>query len=134
MSLKRIPLMFGVAPVVCLASALMIIPGQAFAQDAPPAYEASPEVYKIIGENEQFRVIEATWQPGQEDEFHSHPPDRVHLYRTNCELQITNADGSQRIAKPKVEMANIRTGKPVASHKAKNVGSDVCIIRIIELK
>ena len=124
----------GLLRVACLASAFMIFPQQAFAQDAPPAYEASPEVYKIIAENEQFRVIEATWQPGQEDEFHSHPPDRVHLYRTNCELQITNPDGSQRVAKPKVEMANIRTGKPVASHKAKNVGSEVCIIRIIELK
>jgi hypothetical protein len=134
MSKRCNPFKFSVLPAACLVSALMVFPDHASAENAPAAYDVSPEVYKIIGENEQFRVIEATWQPGQEDEFHSHPPDRVHLYRTNCELQITNADGSQRVAKPKVEMANIRTGKPVASHKAKNIGSDVCIIRIIELK
>ena len=89
---------------------LSVSPG--LAQDVPTAPEASPEVYKIIGENDQWRVIEATWQPGQEDEFHSHPPDRVSLIRTDCHLQFTMPDGSTREAKPAAGRVVVRTGKP----------------------
>jgi hypothetical protein len=114
---------------------LMALANSAFAtEDAPPAHEASPEIYKILAENDQFRVIEAIWQPGQEDNFHSHPADRVSLYQTNCTLQLTNSDSTSRIGKPKAGTAKVRTGKPVKSHKAKNIGDQVCVIRIVELK
>lgn len=102
--------------------------------NAPPAHVASPDVYKVLAENDQFRVIEATWQPGQEDNYHSHPADRVSLYQTDCSLRLTSSDGSTRIGKPKAGTAKARTGKPVKSHKAKNLGDQVCIIRIVELK
>lgn len=104
------------------------------AQDAPIAPEASPEVYKIIAENDQWRVLEATWQPGQEDTFHSHPADRVSVYGVDCQLQITNPDGSQREASPKAGKARVWSGKPTASHKAKNIGDKICVMHIIELK
>ena len=104
------------------------------AEDAPPASQASPEVYKVLAENDQFRVMEATWQPGQEDTLHSHPADRVVLYQNDCELQITNGDGSQRIGKPAAGKVRVITGKPVASHKAKNIGANVCVIRFVEMK
>ena len=104
------------------------------ADNAPTANMASPGIYEVLAENDQFRVIEATWQPGQEDNFHSHPADRVSLYRTDCKLQLTSTDGSSRIAEPKAGTAKARTGKPVKSHKAKNIGDQVCVIRIVELK
>ena len=104
------------------------------AGEVPTGPEASPEVYKILAENDQWRVIEATWQPGQEDEFHFHPGDRVSLYQTDCALRLTNADGTYRDANPKAGKAKARTGKVVKSHKAKNIGDKVCIIQIVELK
>ena len=104
------------------------------AGEAPPANEASPDIYKVLAENDQFRVLEATWQPGQEDNFHSHPADRVSLYQTDCTLRLTNLDGSTRVGKPKAGTAKARTGKPVKSHKARNIGDQVCVIRIVELK
>ena len=114
---------------------LMVLGSDSFAtENAPTAPEASPDIYKVLAENDQFRVIEATWQPGQEDNFHSHPADRVSLYQTNCKLQLTNSDGTHRIGKPKTGTAKVRTGKPVKSHKAKNMGNQICIIRIVELK
>lgn len=114
---------------------LMLLGKGSFAtENAPTAPEASPEVYKVLAESDQFRVIEATWQPGQEDNFHSHPADRVSLYQTNCKLQLTNSDGTNRVGKPKAGTAKARTGKLVKSHKAKNIGNQVCIIRIVELK
>ena len=114
---------------------LMVLTNSSFAvEDAPTAPVASPGIYKVLAENDQFRVIEATWQPGQEDNFHSHPADRVSLYQTNCTLQLTNSDGTSRIGKPKAGAAKARTGKPVKSHKAKNIGDQVCVVRIVELK
>jgi hypothetical protein len=121
-------------------SAVMLVGSLIFATTtnaadiAPTAPEASPVVYRTLTETDQWRVVEATWQPGQEDEFHSHPADRVSLYKTNCKLRLTNADGSSRIAEPKAGTAKARTGKPVPAHKAKNLGNEVCIIQIVELK
>ncbi len=120
--------------VFILASALLLSTAPATAEDAPTAPEASPEVYKILAENDQFRVIEATWQPGQEDNFHSHPADRVSLIQTDCKLRLSKPDGTYRDAKPKAGKVVVRTGKPVKSHKAKNMGDNVCVIRIVEVK
>ncbi len=104
------------------------------AENAPSAPEASPDVYKILAENDQWRVIQATWQPGQEDNFHSHPADRVSLFVTDCRLRLSKPDGTYRDATPKAGTAKARTGKPVRAHKAKNIGDSVCIIKIVELK
>ncbi len=41
--------------------------GLAIAQTVPHSLIASPEIYKVIAENEQYRVIEVTWKPGQRD-------------------------------------------------------------------
>ncbi len=104
------------------------------AENALSAPEASPDVYKILAENDQWRVIQATWQPGQEDNFHSHPADRVSLFVTDCRLRLSKPDGTYRDATPKAGTAKARTGKPVRAHKAKNIGDSVCIIKIVEFK
>ncbi len=101
---------------------------------APIGPDVSPEVYKVIAENDQFRVIRATWQPGQVDKMHSHPGDRVSLFDTDCELHFTNADGSTRVGKPKAGRAKVRTNEPQIGHVAKNIGDNVCVITIVELK
>lgn len=104
------------------------------AADAPTAPEASPEVYKIIAENDQWRVMRATWQPGQEDNFHSHTADRVSLFGMDCKLRLTKPDGTYKDVNPKAGKAKARTGKPVKAHKAKNIGDKVCTLTIVELK
>ena len=50
----------------------LAIPVSVLAQAVAPSYKASPDVYKLISENDQFRVIQATWKPGQRDAWHSH--------------------------------------------------------------
>ena len=57
------------------ALALMLLgtAGTAFAQAFPHSLVASPDIYKVIAENAQYRVIEVNWQPGQRDVMHSHP-------------------------------------------------------------
>lgn len=108
---------------------------QALAGDAaPPATDASPEVYKLVSENPQWRVMRATWQPGQEDNFHMHTPDRVSIFHTDCKLRLSKPDGTFKDVSPKKGKAKARTGKPVKAHKAKNIGDKVCEITIVELK
>jgi hypothetical protein len=102
--------------------------------NAPTAPEASPDVYKILAENEQWRVIEATWQPGQEDNLHSHPADRVSIYPMDCELRLSKPDGTFRDASPKAGAVKAHTGEPVKAHTAKNMGDKVCVMTIVELK
>jgi hypothetical protein len=120
--------------VSLLAITLVLGVGLSFAENAPPGPEVSPEVYKIRAENDQWRVMEATWQPGQEDKFHYHPGDRVSIFQTDCKLRLTKPDGTYKDVAPKAGKAKARTGLPVASHKAKNIGDKVCTIIIVELK
>ena len=120
--------------VSVLAITLVLGAGPSFAENAPPAPEVSPDVYKIRAENDQWRVMEATWQPGQEDIFHYHPGDRVSIFQTDCNLRLTKPDGTYKDVNPKAGKAKARTGLPVASHKAKNIGDKVCTIIIVELK
>lgn len=117
-----------------LTLAITLSASPSVAGDVPSAPEISPDVYKVLAENDQWRVIEATWQPGQEDNFHYHPADRVSLYITDCKLRLSKPDGTYRDANPKAGTAKARTGKPVKSHKAKNIGDKVCTLRIVELK
>jgi hypothetical protein len=50
------------------------------AQSGQPTYLADPSVYKIIFEDQNFRVISATWPPVGTDKPHTHPwPSVVYL-------------------------------------------------------
>ena len=104
------------------------------AENYPPAPEASPDVYKILAENDQWMVIEGTWQPGKEDNFHAHSGDRVSVFKTDCKLRLSKPDGTYKDVNPKAGKAKARTGEPVKAHKAKNIGDKVCVITIVELK
>jgi hypothetical protein len=62
--------------------------------DAPRSYIASPDVYKVIAENNDTRVILATWKPDKRDEWHSHPPGAAVYVLTDCEaLRLYSPDG-----------------------------------------
>lgn len=120
--------------LLILAITIVLSLAPVFAADFPSAPEASPDVYKILAENDQWRVIEATWEPGQEDNLHYHTADRVSLYPTDCHLRLTSTEGRYIDFTAKAGTANARTGKPVKAFKARNIGDTVCIIRIVELK
>ena len=70
----------------------------------------------------EFRVIKGTWQPGQEDKFHSHPGDQVTLYHTDCKVRLTNLDGSSFVVTQKQGEAAVRMGMGAVAHKVKNIG------------
>jgi quercetin dioxygenase-like cupin family protein len=118
--------------VLGLAAATCFVPAIAGAQEAPPTYKADPSVYKVIFEDQNFRVIQATWKAGQTDKEHSHPVPSIVYGLDNCLIRITSADGKTRDVKNKPgEVAAV----PITpSHHAQNIGHHTCRLILVERK
>jgi hypothetical protein len=111
---------------------LLIAVAVATAQNAPPTYQADPDVYKVIFEDANFRIIAATWKKGARDKDHSHPVPSVAYALTDCSLRVHAPDGTTRDITPKAGSA-----MPLvitASHFAENVGGSDCRSVIVERK
>ena len=106
--------------------------GSAVAQDAPPSYQADPSVYKVIFEDQNFRVIAATWKKGTTDKPHSHPLPFVVYALDDCTVRVHNPDGTTRDLKNKAGAAS--AGPITASHMAENVGDTDCRALLVERK
>jgi hypothetical protein len=130
--MKMEPKTFLAVVVSLVAAGGLVTSFSASAQSAPPSYTASPEVYKVLSENDQFRVIQATWKPGQGDVSHSHAGPLVAYNLTNCKLQLTSPDGKSTVNERKRGEAAFVPMTP--SHKAKNIGTTECQILIVERK
>jgi hypothetical protein len=113
-------------------SAAMIWIASAAAQDAPPTYQADPTVYKVIFEDQNFRVIAATWTKGAADKPHSHPLPFVVYALDDCRVRVHNPDGTTRELKNKAGVAS--AGPIAASHTAENVCDSECRAILVERK
>jgi hypothetical protein len=120
------------AIVVCVSTLVCGLPAAAVAQTAPPTYEGDPSVYKIIFEDQNFRVIAATWQAGQSDKPHSHSIGSLGYALTDCALKLTSADGKVTNINPKA--GHVNTVAMTPSHTAMNVGPSECRVLLIERK
>ena len=108
--MNRLP--FFIASLLTIT--LVLGAGLSFAKNEPPGPEVSPEVYKIRAENDQWRAMEATWQPGQEDNFHYHPGDRVSIFQTDCKLRLTKPDGTYKDVNPKAGKGPYKLASSIA--------------------
>ena len=123
----------------CLTASLSIViagglavPASALADDAPSADKASPEIYKLLAENDQFRVILATQKPGQRDAQHSHLV-AVHYRMTDCKFRVYGPDG-KAMNEGEVKAGSVLLGKAVSSHSFENIGTSDCVNLIAERK
>jgi len=112
--------------------ALLSTASSAAAQNAPPTYDADPSVYKIILENENFRVIEAIRKPGVHDKVHSHPVPSVVIELSDCTGKLYNADGTTRVNNNKA--GAVAAVPIIASHSAENIGTTDCDEIFVERK
>lgn len=99
------------------------------AQEVPRSFAASPDIYKVIAQNEQYKVIAVTWKPGQKDVVHSHPASAVY-YLTDCTLRVHAQDGTFRDAQPKAGSAVVQA--PIPGHVLENTGSSDCRLIMFE--
>jgi beta-alanine degradation protein BauB len=105
--------------------------GAALAQTTPRSFVASPDVYKVIAQNDQYLVIEGTWQPGQRDQFHSHPAAATY-FLTDCTLSYyyPHSAGSSRLWTSGTAFA----APPIESHSVENLGGSECKVIMFEPK
>jgi quercetin dioxygenase-like cupin family protein len=113
-------------------AAVLVTATMAFAQSSPPTYQADPDVYKVIFEDENFRVIAATWRKGTRDKDHSHPLPSVGYAVTDCSLKVIAPDGKSRDVNSKAGSAN--AVPTTQSHHAENVGASDCQVVFVERK
>jgi hypothetical protein len=104
----------------------------AVAQSAPPSYQGDPDVYKVIFEDQNFRVIAATRKKGVHDKVHGHPVPSVVYNVTDCSTKLYAADGKTSINNSKAGTAN--AAPVIASHSAENIGSADCQQVFVERK
>jgi hypothetical protein len=116
--------------LVAVCTALMIT--SAVAQNVEPSYKADPDVYKVIFENDDFRVIEAIRQKGVKDKPHSHPLIGVVYNLSDCKGRVYTPDG--KIAENNSRAGEARAVAVVASHQAENIGDADCKSLFVEKK
>ncbi len=104
----------------------------ATAQDASPSYQADPAVYKVIFEDQNFRMIAATWKKGATDKPHGHPLPFAVYALDDCTLRLKNPDGTTRELASKAGTAF--AGPITSSHTAENISGSDCRAILVERK
>ena len=99
--------------------------------EAPRCYVASPEIYKVIAESGDTRIILASWKAGQRNAWHSHPPGTSVYALTDCEaFRLYSPDGQSLDASVKAGHAEVHT--TVHSHSFENRSKAECKILFVE--
>ena len=93
--------------------------------------EVSPDVYKVLLDNEEVKVTEVTLKPGQGDEMHQHGVMSIYGI-TGGKLQNTSPDGTVR----EMEVADGFVGhrNTVTTHQMKNIGDTTVKVILVEHK
>ena len=86
-------------------------------------------VYTLINENNQMRVLKVTFEPGSTAEMHHHPQHMVYVLKGG-KLKLTSEGKSQDL--------DLKEGSVVfldaQNHEATNIGSSVVDLLVVELK
>ena len=112
--------------LVCLA-----LSGAA-AQTAPPTYQGDPDVYKVIFEDQNYRVIETIRKKGVHDKVHGHPVPSVVYHITDCSTKLYAADG--KTAENNSKGGTASAVPIIGSHSAENIGPTDCKQIFVERK
>lgn len=118
--------LFAASVLVCLSASA------AMAQNVKPSYEADPKVYKVIYEDQNFRVILADRPAGVHDKEHSHPVPSLLYYLTDCASEQYTPDGKTVLIVGKA--GEVRSAPITASHSVENVGQGNCKQLFVERK
>src|SRR4051794_1811968 len=91
-------------------------------QTAPPSYVAAPDTYKLVSENEQFRVIAVTRAAGHRDAWHSHAGAAAVYMVTDCMTRLHLPDGKTVGGDTVAKAGTVNFNPPTPSHSAENTG------------
>jgi quercetin dioxygenase-like cupin family protein len=98
---------------------------------AQDAATVTPKVVKVKLENERVRVLEFLSEPGDKEEWHSHPAFVVYVVSGGTMLRIQTPDG--KTTDVDFNTGDIRWREPV-THRTENIGKNPLHAIIVELK
>ena len=113
--------------LVTIAAMLLSLPGKIFSQDA---VTLMPGMHKILLDNDDVKVYEAIYKPGDKVPMHSHPKHIVYVM-SGGKMTFTNKEGKkeERIT----ESGKVMDSPPV-SHMTENTGDTEIKVLVVELK
>ncbi|MEE8328603.1 MAG: hypothetical protein V3R54_01585 [Thermodesulfovibrionia bacterium] len=91
----------------------------------------SPDIYRILVDNDYVRVIENRANPGQKDFMHSHPAGVWYTLK-GAKLKLYTPDGMIRSVELKPGAVNFQD--PIPMHAMENIGDKAMELIIVELK
>lgn len=100
----------------------------AFAQD-PVA--ATPEIYKVLHESKDVRILELTYQAGQAENWHGHPRYFVYVVEPG-KLKVENDKGE--VHEYDLTLGQHLLTGPLTKHRVTNASEHVVRLLSIELK
>jgi quercetin dioxygenase-like cupin family protein len=93
--------------------------------------EVSPDVYRVLLDNDDVKVLEVTFEPGQSDNMHDHYPVTFHLLQGG-KAQVTLPDGTVNEREIPTGFTGHNTEK--VRHQVKNIGENTIKILLVERK
>ena len=94
--------------------------------------KVSPEVYKVLLENDDVKVMEVTFKPGQSDKMHKHNPLTAYFLEGGT-TKGTNLNGNSGKPTTHKEGKVMHIPREV-THQVKNVGDTTLRILLVEHK
>jgi quercetin dioxygenase-like cupin family protein len=91
----------------------------------------SPDIYTVLFENEEIRVLELTFEPGEREAMHSHPRYTI-VTKEGGTLRIHTEGNEPRDADMQVDQPRLLD--PVTAHWAENVGDTTVRVIAVEFK
>ena len=111
-----------------LLGLLLLLSTNSYAQDP---LKAAPNVYKkVLLENDQVRVIQIEFAPGETAAWHQHP-DHILYVLSDGKVEITDKGKPANVVEMKAGQALFM---PAVTHMAKNVGTTTVKLLVMELK
>jgi quercetin dioxygenase-like cupin family protein len=113
---------------------LLLLSPMAFAQSELETIDpvlVSPDLYKVVLENEHVRVVEYEIPAGEKDNWHTHPAKVSHV-GSGGRLRITTQAGESFLVEE--ETGSTTWFQGVGLHYAENVGETVVRIVFVEIK
>ena len=121
-----------VLPTALLGCVLAVAATAAFAQSAEASYKADPDVYKVIFEDANFRVIAVDRKKGVKDKLHAHPLPSIVYNVTDCKTRLATPDGKSVDRDGKAGTADAAPVTP--GHTAENIAASDCKQVLVEKK
>lgn len=116
---------------VGIAVGAMLTAGAGAAKESQDAAKVAPQMYRVIFENNQFRVIDYHLPPGRTEPMHSHPNGVLVYAFSDAKMRATSVEGK---SSESVSRAGDVVWRDPVTHRGENIGTTEAHSLLVEPK